>query len=346
MGFAVSFITLSREVSCDKLFHFYRRVAPIVHLPDSSVQGLEGRLLRKNSSDLAGSSIVQPSRYPHQRPAIVLRCLLKLGVVDEDGYSLYNDLLGNRLSSSEIRRLSRKAGIHELLRDLPGFRIGDHAQAYFGVWADAIRFCGYRGWVILIDEVELISRLGRASRLNAYMNLDWLLNWSDAMDFPIYTVGAAARSLQDVWFQGTERRRDDRSVIPEMAKEQFGEDAQGIMRGFFERAVGNHCPTIGPVEESDLSRLLERILKLHGLAHAWNPPDLDEIRSHFSEIRADAPVRTYIRALLEALDQTLITGQTPLIQPSELTEPSTEEDSTYFAEDETGEDETVPQQSA
>ena len=40
------------------------------------------------------------------------------------------------------------------------FRFREHAAAYFGLMADAIRWCGYRGWVILIDEVELLGRLG------------------------------------------------------------------------------------------------------------------------------------------------------------------------------------------
>jgi hypothetical protein len=74
--------------------------------------------------------------------------------------------------------------------------------------ADAIVWCGYKGWVILIDEVELIGRLGKVGRLDAYQNLNWLLNWSRTMLYPIYTVGVVALSLKnDVWFSNDSTRQ-------------------------------------------------------------------------------------------------------------------------------------------
>lgn len=124
-----------------------------------------------------------------------------------------------------------------------------------------------------------------------------------------------------------------------MAGERFGPDEEEAMKAFFEKANSDHCPTIAPVQETDLTKLREAIVHLHGVAHGWSPPSLQDIRSHLSGISEDAPVRTHIRALIEALDQTLLTGQAPDIQPSVLTEGSTEEDSTYFAEDEPEESE-------
>lgn len=341
MKFAVSFVTLSREVSCHNLFNFYRRVAPVVRHFDSNVPGLESELKQKKSSDLPSSPIQQLDRYPHRLPAIVMECMLYTRMRDEGVNDLYNDLIGIRLRLPEIRRLAREVRMEELLRDLPRFRIGDHAQAYFGVWADAIRFCGYRGWVILIDEVELIARLVRGSRLDAYRNLNWLLNWSGTMPFPIYTVGAAAKSLQEKVYGGTEFRPDDRSVIPQMAEERLGVEERDRMTMFFEHAVSDHCLTIGPVGEGDRDKLLQQLVSLHGKAHAWDPPDFETLRAKLSRLSEDAPIRTFIRGFLEALDQTLVTGQTPEIEPSTLIENPTDESPDFLAEEETGQQETV-----
>jgi len=219
----------------------------------------------------------------------------------------------------------------ELLRGLSRFRL-DHADAYFGLFADVIRFCGFRGWVILIDEVELILRLGRVSRLKAYRNLNWLLNWAGEMRYPIYTIGAAHTYLQEVWFHDSGVRCADRSAIPEMAEEQFGTAERRKLQEFFDRAVSGHCPTIGPVEQGNLEELLNAIVRFHATAYAWQAPDFDQVRATLSALKADDPIRTYVRATLEALDQILLTGQALPVIPEVLVEGSTEEEPEYFRE--------------
>ena len=112
----------------------------------------------------------------------------------------YNDLMGIRIPIPEFKRIHKNYHPELLLPKFETFRETLHAKAYFGIMADILRFCGYRGWVLLIDEIELIGRLGRISRLKAYLNLAWLMNWSNEMKYPIYTVTAAATRLQDdIW---------------------------------------------------------------------------------------------------------------------------------------------------
>lgn len=323
MNFAVSFVSLSREVSCHNAFNFYRRVAPILRTPKSQVPGLQKHLLEKRPSDLPSTPIQSADRYPHRLPAVVLELLLH-SQGDEDSYALYNDLMGYRLLLSEVRRYAHGVDRLHLLRNQPRFKIA-HAPAYFGVLADAIRLCGFGGWVILIDEMELVARLGKVSRLEAYRNLNWLLNWSGDVPYPIYTLAACASSLQHVWHDDTRGRRNDSLAIPELAEARFGPDAASQIREFF-RASGSHCVTIGPVKGEDMFQLLTRVVQLHGLAHDWNPPASEEwLRETTGALKEDEKVRTYIRLVMEALDLLLATGATPRLEPVPLTEHSTEE---------------------
>jgi len=329
-NFAVSFVSLSREVSCHNLFRFYQRVAPAVRTPDSEVPGLQKQLSKKRPSELHGTPITDPNRYPHPLPAVVLEVLLH-GQMDEESYGLYHDLLGDRLRVAEVRRAAQSVGLADRLRKLPRFRMGDHAFAYFGVLADAIRFCGYRGWVILIDEVELVARLGKVSRLKAYLNLNWLFNWSHAMQYPIYTVAAAASSLQDAWRNETRRRPLENEAIPELARERLGPEAESDMRQFFEMASRSPpCLTLMPVPSDDLLSLLGCLVHFHGQAHGWEPPAGEEwVRRVTSTLREDEKVRTWLRMVLEALDVLMVSGETPQLQPGGLTEHSTEESESY-----------------
>ncbi|HWR45808.1 BREX system ATP-binding domain-containing protein [Sporomusa sp.] len=229
MGFAVSMVSLSREVSCHNLLQFYGRVAPRVRTPDSTMLGLERALAGKDITDLADSPVQEEERYIHPLPALVLEDYFYTS--GEDQNLLYGDLTGICLPTAELKRIhrqSRQTGWPKL--PYP-FKVTEHATAYFGVMADVIHLCGYKGWVILIDEVELTGRLGTLARLKAYRNLHWLLNWSGSMQYPIYTLAAAATRLQDdIWYGGG---KDDRNRMPKLAEEKFGAECRREMGIFF-----------------------------------------------------------------------------------------------------------------
>ena len=298
MGFAVSRVALSREVSCHNLFHFYARVAPATRIPNSSVFGLHRVLSNQQPSTLADTPIVRPDRYVHPLPALVLEDYLHTD--SEEQEKLYADLMGQRLPIGDLKRIHREARGEIMPRFESNFSLRDHASAYFGVLADAIKWCGFKGWVLLIDELELIGRLGRVARMKAYRNLNWLLNWNRTMNYPIYVLGAAAMNLQqEIWYAETSRDGGDSVLMPSLARGRNGEQAAREMHSFFERAVGSDSPVVRPVRREDLKTLLVRLADIHGAAYNWRPAlDPDRVIDHVGT----EPVRTHIRAALEALD--------------------------------------------
>jgi len=327
MGFAVSMVSLSREVSCHNLFYFYGRVASAIRTPDSTVLGIQRVLNKKEAADLPETPIQDEARYIHPLPAIVLEDYLYTGPGEEQDL-LYSNLMGVRLYISELRRIHR-ANRREIMPKFPNFKMGEHAPAYFGVMADIVRFCGYRGWVILIDEIELIGRLGKVSRLKAYSHINWLLNWSETMDYPIYVLGASASSMQDTWFGGYGRRREDRKAIPELAEEKLGKAAREEINRFFEKALNTEvCPVIQPVAEDGLVNLLKKLVEIHGIAYGW-PAELD-VSKLIHQI-GSKPIRTHIRAALEALDMSYVYQETVTPKAVELTESELEESDEFFA---------------
>lgn len=322
MNFAVSMISLSREVSCHSLFPFYSRVASVIRPPDSAVSGIQRVLNQRKASDLPGSPIQTSGRYVHPLPAIIFEDYFHAEGEDQD--ILYGDLMGTPVSREELRRIHRAYRTDPLPRFERNFRKSEHASAYFGLMADAIRFCGHRGWVILIDEIELVGRLGKASRLQAYRNLNWLLNWSGTMKYPIYTLGAVASSLQAYIRPGGKGpKKDDRTALPRLAEERFGPTARDEIVRFFEKALSPECRVVGPPEEGNLVELLDKLVELHGVAHNWNA-EL-RVRDLVESIGAP-PTRTHIRATLEALDIRYIYQETIAPRPADLVESTIEED--------------------
>ncbi len=325
LGFAVSRVSLSREVSCHHLFNFYARVASAIRTPQSQVFGIQIALDKKSSGDLPNSRIQDSDRYVHPLPAKVLEAYFY--TTGEDQNLLYGALMGIRLAMSDLKRIHRACRGETLPKFDTTFVLKEHVRAYFGVMADILTWCGYKGWVILIDEVELIGRLGKVGRLDAYRNLNWLLNWSGAISYPIYTVGVVASSLKDdVWFSNnsTQSAKKDRSQIPELAAQKLGQDAVEEMNKFFDLATSKQCPATEPLSQGERIKLLKILVERHGIAYAWDAQlDIHNLIKHVGS----QPIRTHIRAALEALDinyaykENIIPGITNLVEGSVEEEP-------------------------
>jgi hypothetical protein len=102
------------------------------------------------------------------------------------------------------------------------------------------------------------------------------------------------------------------------------------MNKFFDRAIGKQCPTTEPLSESDLSNLLQGLVELHRIAYAWDA-HLD-IRNLIEYI-GDQPVRTHIRAALEALDINYVYEEIITPEATNLVEGSVAEEERFFRED-------------
>ena len=310
-NFAVSRISLSREVSCHNLMHFFSQIAPRIKTPNSTLEGIQHYMNQLQPAEIGQSVLFESDRYANALPLQVLDDYYY--AEGEDKEKLYGDLMGVRVPVGELGRIHRSIKGTAIPRFK--FKVTEHASAYFGLLADLIQLCGFEGWVILIDEVELIGRLGKLSRYKAYKNLSWLLNWQGTMPYPIYTVAAAATRLQDdLWYGKT---NDDRTVMPELAQERYGDEAAWTMTRFFSRAIDENALKILPAQEKDLLLLLDTVSQLHGEAYQWNAV-LDSA-SLIRDLGAQ-PVRTYIRAALEYLDLEYLYGQAQVPQTEQLLE--------------------------
>ena len=327
LGFAVSRVSLSREVSCHNLFKFYGKVAPRIKTPDSTSIGIQKALYKKGKIDLPDSPILDSDRYIHPLPALIFEDFYYTFGEEQD--KLYGDLMGIRASIAQFRTIHQKNHPELPLPKFDTFKETIHSQAYFGLMADVIKFCGYKGWVILIDEVELIGRLGKVSRFKAYLNLIWLLNWNSEMKYPIYVLTAAATRLQDdLWFG---KKDSDRDVMPELAGVRFNPKGKKDLIDFFNKAIGDDSLTVSPAKTEDLILLLNRVIEFHANAYHWQPNiDVNELIEQLGAQTA----RTYIRGMLESLDIQYLYNEDIKLNAEKLIEKPLEEDREYFSNEE------------
>ncbi|WAS05022.1 DUF2791 family P-loop domain-containing protein [Gloeomargaritales cyanobacterium VI4D9] len=329
-GFAVSRITLNRQLSGQRLDHLYSKLAASIRTPHSRLLGIRHILDQKDSADLPHTLIQNLDRYTHPLPAIILEAYFHTS--SEEQELLYNALLGGQIPISEIRKIYKRATGSSLPPSPGNFVRTKHSQAYFELMADILIWCEYRGWVILIDELELIARLGTVGRLKAYHHLYWLLNCGGEQTLPIYTVGAVATSLLDLWHNPQGRNQlPDQSRMCELAKERNNGYSEAKMRTFFTYAQDERiCPFIEQMNRQQLKELLSEITAIHGISYGWQPEvDIDRV---INAIGND-PVRTHIRGLLETLDMQYLGDREFVPRTTTLTELNTEEQESYFQEE-------------
>lgn len=325
MNFAVSRVSLSREVSCHNLFNFYKKVAPRIMTPDSTAYGIHRVLTKKRSSDLPETPIQNIERYSNPIPAEIFETLFYTEGEEQD--RIYSDLMGVKIPMGEFKRIFKLSRPTTVPPKASSFKQSEMATSYFGLLADVIKFCGYKGWIILIDEVELVGRLGKVSRLKAYQNLNWLLNWQGEHEYPIYTITAAATRLQDdTWFG---KKNNDRDVMPELALEKFGKVEAEKIALFFTKALSTDCLTVTPANDKEHANLLDKVALLHQKAYSWQA-DFDSME--LIKKLGSQTVRTYIRAALETLDVQYLYKEDISLNTAELVEQELKEDQNYFAE--------------
>ncbi|MFQ3679562.1 MAG: BREX system ATP-binding domain-containing protein [Pseudanabaenaceae cyanobacterium] len=313
-GFATSRIALSKGVSGARLDILYAKLVSSLRTPNSTQLGIQHLLYQQQSKRLVESPIQELDRYLHPLPALVLETLFH--AEPEERELLYGGLAGESLPLAELRRIY-KSSYRQTLPTFPErFQVKKHFGAYFGVMADTLRWLGFRGWVILLDELELVGRLGPNARAQAYLNLDWLLNWSQQQPYPIYTIGAAALTLENDVF---ENGRRDKYVLAHSEKLKLSDEERRRLQAFFDRITDKtQCKMLVSLPPEATEKVLRAVESIYRQAWPDTPPGEAWVKAQ----TVSGPLRTQIRALLEFLDIQRIYQSEAVVQGGSLVESS------------------------
>jgi hypothetical protein len=238
-----------------------------------------------------------------------------LGTQDEEEkYLLGADIEGDFAAPTFVKKVYRRV-FGETVVFNGNFIKSKHITDYIAFLAKLFRLQGYGGWVILFDEAELIGRLGRKSRHNAYLNMHQFLHTTRPEG--LYTLFAFNASfIPDV----IEAKHEFENISKNTAL--FPEMAENIAETLGEIAGATQ---LTPLSREEIAEILEKILQYHGAAFGWDPRI-----SKGDFMMATDPygylLRTRIRAAVEILDQLYQYGEVGEIKVSELGQITFEED--------------------
>ncbi len=214
---------------------------------------------------------------------------------DETADALVRFWGGEPLRMADLRRALRSVGAAGLYTFTP-VTARELARQRFRFAARLLRAAGHAGWVILLDEVELIGRYSLLQRGRSYAELArWLGIRDGDPGLPLVTVFAMTDDFEAAVLTG----KDDRTQIPARlrAKQspEWDETAELAEAGM--RHIEHEMLLLEPPDDDELDRAYAKLKRLHADAFGWIPPDVAGL-----ERLGATRMRQYVRAWINEWD--------------------------------------------
>ena len=161
---------------------------------------------------------------------------------------------------------------------------------------------GYSGWILLIDEAEIIGRYSFKQRSQSYAELArWLgrLEASSFADLGYKSGLAAVMALTDDFQSAILDEKGDREKVPEKLRETGSETDLVLARQAEQGMRLIECeriPLVGPYDQL-VEDIYHKIRAIHGAAYAWDPPQVPTI-----ERLSSTRMREYVKGWITEWD--------------------------------------------
>ena len=230
-----------------------------------------------------------------ERFALTVSLLPRVQAGDDDfADAIVRFWSGDRLAAADLRRQARWAG--EGRPALAAVPARELAIQRFRFLARLFVAAGYEGWVLLLDEVELVGRYTLLQRAKSYAELaDWLQPDPEDPVSPLTAVLA----MTDDFDAAVLTAKNDREIVPSKlrAKQlpQWDEIASRAETGM--RLIERDMLLLQPPDSAELDHAYTRLKALHSEAFGWDAPDVEGL-----ERLGATRMRQYVRAWINEWD--------------------------------------------
>lgn len=309
----VSYLSLSKETPMDKLYLIYQKVLQNTYLPKRRQPGFMYELEKISAnSPIANEMLLYAAKQLETDKLYYLfRSYLNTEDSDEK-FLLQSDLEGDFIANAPLKKIYRRI-FGQPVKYNVNFTKTKHCRDYFSFMSYLFTQMGYHGWVILLDETELIGRLGKKARLNAYRNMaDFLL--SDRCPERTFSLFALSSSYVEDVIEGKHEYENLEAVYPEEP-----EPARTILN------LLEGAPQLLLLTKEEIHEVLRKIQEFHGRAYNWTPAlSIETLEEAIQS--GGYLLRTRIRAAIEFLDQLYQYGKAGRTTINELGKESFTED--------------------
>jgi hypothetical protein len=202
---------------------------------------------------------------------------------------------GERLPIAHARRGLREVEASSMYQ-LKSIPLRQFALERFVFAPRLILSAGYSGWVLLIDEVELIGRYSLLQRGKSYAEL---ARWLGHLERDQYPGLATVAAITDDFDVAVLKEKGDRELIaPKLRSKQTDElalVAASAERGM--RLIEREAVMLKTPDAKVLETAYARLKEVHAKAYSWDPPDIAP-----AERTIRRPMRSHIRRWINEWD--------------------------------------------
>ena len=286
----VSYLSLSKETPMDKLYLVYQKIIRNTYLPMRRQPGFMHELEKVSAnSPIANEMLLYAVKHLATAQLYYLfRSYLNTEDSDEK-FLLQADLEGDFIANAPLKKIYRRI-FNQPVKYNTNFTKTRHCGDYFSFMSHLFLQMGYHGWVILIDETELMGRLGKKARLNAYRNMAQFL-LPEKCPESAFTIFALSASYTGGGGGGGGGGENLEAIYP---------DEPEPIKTVLDLLV--RAPQLLPLTKDEVNEVLCKIQDFHGRAYGWTP-NLSVASLAESTQSGGYLLRTKIRAAIEFLDQ-------------------------------------------
>ena len=202
---------------------------------------------------------------------------------------------GEKLPVARVRSGLKQIG-ESAAFSVKAVTIKELAYQRFRFGARLMRAAGYRGWVILIDEVELIGRYTLLQRAKSYAELARWLGMVEGEQYAgLTTVATVHNSFVPAVLEG---KGDRDNVVPKLrdkGTDEFNAMAARAETGM--RTIEREPLNLAAPDNAILDHTYATLKELHGRAYAWAPPDVPSAAREIAR-----PMRSHVRRWINEWD--------------------------------------------
>jgi len=226
---------------------------------------------------------------------------------------------GDRIGSGEIKRYL-KACREPVTYKIDNISVKELAWQSFKFASRLIIAAGYAGWVLLIDEAELIGRYSLLQRAKSYAELArWMGKLEDDIYTGLTTAFAITEDFQSIILEGN----DDFEKVPGRLRAKGTEGdlllASQAERGM--RVIQNEAIRLKSPDTEALNQTYEKIRAIHAKAYEWTPSQVPTIQR-----MTTTRMRQYVKGWITEWDlKRLDKGYSPEIEVEQLKQDYTED---------------------
>jgi hypothetical protein len=312
-NFVCSKVVISKETPLHDPVKLYRSAIHAASVPNKrgfALTEIATKLDTGNEAfDYFYKWVHSPQSKLNSRFAATLFLFKSMRRVEEFWERIISFWAGDPIGAGEINRYLRACGERATYK-IEKVKLRDLAIQRFRFASRLMVAAGYSGWVLLVDEIELIGRYSLLQRAKSYAELARWIGKSADQQFPgLTSVFAIMSNFEN---QVLEEKNDIEVIPRKVIDRDLEELAKQAERGM--RIIQEEKIRLKPLDKDAIHQTRDKVRSIYAEAYGWQPP------SPRNEISLGSSVmRQHVKSWINEWDlKRLYPDYTPITETMEI----------------------------